>query len=101
MIDAEDPRTWLDRQVSSLGVPYELFRCDPALADTAAFCAAYGFALEDSANTIVVIGKSHPPFYAAACVVVRRRLGSTSTRPFTSGSGRAEASFAARTRPRN
>ena len=36
---------------------FELFACDPALADTAAFCAAYGFALEDSANTIVVIGK--------------------------------------------
>ena len=44
-----------------LGVEYELFACDPALADTAAFCAAYGFAPEESANTILVIGKSDPP----------------------------------------
>ena len=29
-----------------------------ALADTAAFCEAYGFAMEDSANAIVVIGKA-------------------------------------------
>jgi hypothetical protein len=27
------------------------------LADTAAFCKAYGYALEDSANTILVVGK--------------------------------------------
>jgi prolyl-tRNA editing enzyme YbaK/EbsC (Cys-tRNA(Pro) deacylase) len=53
---------------------YELFACDPALADTAAFCAAYGFALEDSANTIVVIGKSEPPVYAACVVLATHRL---------------------------
>ena len=49
------------------------------------FCAAYGYAPEDSANTIVVVGKSTPPVYAACVVlattrldvngVVRRRLG--------------------------
>jgi prolyl-tRNA editing enzyme YbaK/EbsC (Cys-tRNA(Pro) deacylase) len=54
--------------------PYELFACDPALADTAAFCAAYGFALEDSANTIVVVGKSDPPVYAACVVLATHRL---------------------------
>ena len=32
---------------------YKLFACDPALADTANFCAAYGFAPEDSANTSI------------------------------------------------
>lgn len=53
---------------------YELFACDPALADTAAFCAAYGFAPEDSANTIVVVGKSHPPVYAACVVLATHRL---------------------------
>jgi prolyl-tRNA editing enzyme YbaK/EbsC (Cys-tRNA(Pro) deacylase) len=52
----------------------ELFACDPALADTAAFCAAYGFAPEDSANTIVVIGKSTPPAYAACVVLATHRL---------------------------
>ncbi len=59
--------------------------CDPALADTADFCAAYGYAMEDSANAILVAGKSDPPVYAVCVVlattrldvnrVVRRRLG--------------------------
>ena len=53
---------------------YELFPCDPALADTAAFCAAYGFAPEDSANTIVVVGKGTPPAYAACVVLATHRL---------------------------
>jgi prolyl-tRNA editing enzyme YbaK/EbsC (Cys-tRNA(Pro) deacylase) len=53
---------------------YELFACDPALADTTAFCAAYGFALEDSANTILVVGKSNPPTYAACVVLATHRL---------------------------
>src|SRR6188472_2666197 len=52
----------------------ELFPCDPALADTAAFCAAYGFALEDSANTIVVVGKGAEPVYAACVVLASHRL---------------------------
>ena len=54
-------RARLEAVLAPLGVDYELFACDPALADTAAFCAAYGFAPEDSANTIVVVGKSDPP----------------------------------------
>ena len=53
---------------------YELFACDPALADTAAFCAAYGFDPADSANTIVVTGKSDPPVYAACVVLATHRL---------------------------
>ena len=54
--------------------PHELFPCDPALADTAAFCAHYGFALEDSANTIVVVGKGAEPVYAACVVLATHRL---------------------------
>ena len=53
---------------------HELFPCDPALADTANFCAAYGFAPEDSANTIVVVGKGNPPVYAACVVLATHRL---------------------------
>ena len=53
---------------------YELFPCDPALADTAAFCAAYGFALEDSANTIIVVGKGAQPVYVACVVLATHRL---------------------------
>src|ERR671933_541168 len=61
-------------QLDRLGVAYDLFPCDPELADTANFCAAYGFKPEDSANTIVVIGKSDPPVYAACVVLATTRL---------------------------
>jgi len=70
---------------AATGIPYDVVQCDPALADTADFCAAYGYALEDSANCVVVAGKSDPPVYVACVVlattrldvngVVRRRLG--------------------------
>lgn len=64
----------LDAELARLGSPYELIPCDPALADTAAFCAAYGYAPGDSANTIVVIGKSDPPRYVACVVLATTRL---------------------------
>jgi prolyl-tRNA editing enzyme YbaK/EbsC (Cys-tRNA(Pro) deacylase) len=75
----------VDRRLAGLDVPVEVVPCDPALADTAAFCEAYGYAMEDSANTIVVVGKADPPRYAACVLLattrldvngtVRRRLG--------------------------
>jgi prolyl-tRNA editing enzyme YbaK/EbsC (Cys-tRNA(Pro) deacylase) len=67
-------RARLEAALAPLGVAYELFACDPALADTAAFCAAYGFSPEDSANTIVVIGKADPPRYAACVTLAPYRL---------------------------
>jgi prolyl-tRNA editing enzyme YbaK/EbsC (Cys-tRNA(Pro) deacylase) len=70
----DETRTWLEAQLRPLGLPYELFPCDPALADTTAFCAAYGFDPEDSANTIVVIGKADPPRFAACVTLAPYRL---------------------------
>ena len=64
----------VQQQLDRLGEPYELFPCDPALADTANFCAAYGFQPDESANTILVIGKSDPPVYAACVVLANTRL---------------------------
>ena len=72
--DGELPLTRLEAILSATKIEYELFPCDPALADTAQFCAAYGFALEDSANTIVVVGKANPRVYAACVVLATRRL---------------------------
>ena len=40
--------------LEALGTPFEVMECDPALADTAAFVAAYGVPPERSANTILV-----------------------------------------------
>jgi prolyl-tRNA editing enzyme YbaK/EbsC (Cys-tRNA(Pro) deacylase) len=62
-------------RVARLATPgVEIVECDPALADTAAFCAAYGYAMEDSANAIVVIGKSDPPRFALCLVLATTRL---------------------------
>jgi prolyl-tRNA editing enzyme YbaK/EbsC (Cys-tRNA(Pro) deacylase) len=72
-VDEDAARDALERSLEGRG-EYELFACDPALADTAAFCAAYGFDPADSANTIVVIGKSDPPAYAACVVLATHRL---------------------------
>ena len=56
------------------GVPYDVVPCDPALADTAAFCEHYGYAPEDSANTIVVASKREPKRYVACVVLATTRL---------------------------
>lgn len=73
------------RAAETTGVPFEVVTCDPDLADTAAFCEAYGYGLDQSANAIVVVGKCDPRVYVACLVlatcrldvngVVRRRLG--------------------------
>ncbi len=70
---SDSDRDALEASLADRG-EYELFPCDPALADTANFCAAYGFAPEDSANTIVVVGKTTPPAYAACVVLATHRL---------------------------
>ena len=61
-------------RLDATGIEYEIIPCDPDLADTAAFCEAYGYAPEDSANTIVVMGKAEPPVFAACVVLATTRL---------------------------
>ena len=58
------------RAVLSNDVAHEVLPCDPDLADTAAFCAHYGFAIEQAANTILVASKKVVPPKYAACVVL-------------------------------
>lgn len=53
----------------SLGIGYEEMACDPALADTAQFCEAYGVPLDRSANTILVASRK-PEGVAVACLVL-------------------------------
>lgn len=73
------------RVLEEAGVDYDVMPCDPALADTAEFCRAYGVDPSESANTILVASR-RPPGHNAACValattrvdvngVVRKRLG--------------------------
>jgi prolyl-tRNA editing enzyme YbaK/EbsC (Cys-tRNA(Pro) deacylase) len=73
--DPADPaEAAVRRHLARLGVAHQIVACDPELADTAAFCQAYGYALEDSANTIVVVGKGDPPRHAACVVLATTRL---------------------------
>ncbi len=97
MTDTEAERAVLERALEGRG-EYELFACDPALADTAAFCAAYGFAMEDAANTIVVIGKSDPPRYAACVVLATHRLDVNRTVKARLGTRKASFASADETR---
>lgn len=52
----------------------EVIDCDPELADTPQFVEAYGYTFDQSANTLVVIGKSDPPVYVASVVLASTRL---------------------------
>ena len=56
------------------GLEHEVVPCDPTLADTSAFCEAYGYALEDSANAILVVGKSAERPMVCCLVLASTRL---------------------------
>lgn len=71
--------------MEAAGVAFEVMDIDPALADTADFCEAYGIPLDQSANAILVASRK-PEGHHAVCLVlattrldvngtVRRRLG--------------------------
>ncbi len=71
--------------LSTNDIPHDVMDCDPDLADTAAFCEAYGIPLENSANAILVASRKPPDLFALCLVLatsrldvngtVRRRLG--------------------------
>jgi len=61
-------------ELDQLGAAYEVVECDPDLADTAAFCEAYGYRMDQSANAIVVAGRSEPPVFAMCLVLAETRL---------------------------
>jgi prolyl-tRNA editing enzyme YbaK/EbsC (Cys-tRNA(Pro) deacylase) len=55
-------------------IEHEVMDCDPDLADTAAFCAAYGVPLEKSANAILVASKKPEGLHALCLVLATDRL---------------------------
>jgi prolyl-tRNA editing enzyme YbaK/EbsC (Cys-tRNA(Pro) deacylase) len=65
----------VEHALTEHAIEYEVLACDASLADTAAFCAHYGFSLEQSANTILVTSrKVEPPKYAICVVLGTTRL---------------------------
>lgn len=56
------------------GARYEVLDCDPAFADTTAFCARYGIDPGDSANAILVATRREPKLHALCLVLATTRL---------------------------
>jgi len=69
-----DVETLVRERLERSGLGYEIVACDPDLADTAVFCERYGYAMEQSANAIVVRTKSGPLRYAMCLVLATTRL---------------------------
>ena len=69
-----DPHASVTAALDARGAEYEVMECDPDFADTAAFCERYGISPDESANTILVVGKSDPRRYVACVVLATTRL---------------------------
>jgi prolyl-tRNA editing enzyme YbaK/EbsC (Cys-tRNA(Pro) deacylase) len=61
-------------ELNHLKVDYEIMPCDPDLADTASFCENYGISPEDSANAILVVGKSDPKIFTLCLLLATHKL---------------------------
>jgi prolyl-tRNA editing enzyme YbaK/EbsC (Cys-tRNA(Pro) deacylase) len=55
-------------------IDYEVIPCNPEHADTADFCAVYGFPLETSGNSILITSTRGPKRYALGVVRATHRL---------------------------
>ena len=60
--------------LADIPVAAKIIPCDPDKADTAVFCAHYGYALEDSANTILVSAKTGEKRTVACVLLADSRL---------------------------
>jgi prolyl-tRNA editing enzyme YbaK/EbsC (Cys-tRNA(Pro) deacylase) len=60
--------------LSRFTMQYEVLECDPALADTAEFCAHYGISADEACNAIVIVLKTTPRQYAGCLVRADSKL---------------------------
>lgn len=61
------------------GLAFEVWPCDPELADTAVFCEHYGVALENSANAILVRSKTGERKFVVCVLLATDRLNTNHT----------------------
>ena len=71
---ATDPETIVRSTLAAIPVAAEIIPCDPDKADTAVFCDYYGYAPEDSANTILVSAKTGEKKTVACVLLADSRL---------------------------
>ncbi|GAC1343546.1 MAG: YbaK/EbsC family protein [Candidatus Dormibacteria bacterium] len=88
----------VENALNRTGIAFEVLRCDPEFADTAAFVTRYGLPLEISANTIVVTSRRGPPVQAAAVVLATTRLDVNGTMRRLMGCSKASFASADETR---
>lgn len=69
----------IDTFLQQTGLAYEVWPCDPEMADTATFCEHYDVALENSANAILVRSKTGPEKYALCVLLATHRLNTNHT----------------------
>ncbi|GGI06314.1 YbaK/EbsC family protein [Egicoccus halophilus] len=62
------------RALETTGTPFDAIEIDPDLADTAEFCAHYGYDPAASGNCILVASRDEPPVLAACLVLATTRL---------------------------
>ncbi|MEX0592941.1 MAG: YbaK/EbsC family protein [Nitriliruptoraceae bacterium] len=60
--------------VSATGQPFDVIDVDPSLADTAEFCAHYGYPLNTSGNCILVASRDDEPVMAACLALATTKL---------------------------
>ena len=68
------PKTIVGTVLADIPIAAEIIACDPDKADTAVFCAYYGYALEDSVNTILVSAKTGEKRTVACVLLADSRL---------------------------
>ncbi len=61
------------------GFDFEVWPCDPELADTAVFCEHYGVSLENSANAILVRSKTGEGKFVVCVLLATDRLNTNHT----------------------
>lgn len=74
MVGTNEIESNIKASLSELSIEYEWLEVDPDFADTAQFCEKYGFALEESGNTIIVASKRGEKKYSACIVLGTDRL---------------------------
>lgn len=65
---------FVEQALQDLAIEHKAIACDPALADTADFCAHYGFELDQSANALLVASSKGEPKQAVCIVLAHCRL---------------------------
>jgi prolyl-tRNA editing enzyme YbaK/EbsC (Cys-tRNA(Pro) deacylase) len=65
--------------LENCGYPFEIWPCDPQLADTAVFCEHYGVSLANSANAILVRSKTGVRKFALCVLLATDRLNTNHT----------------------